>query len=61
LRTDKRWIRFDDLLGVCAGATGNPAILAGASRMLGSDRPDVGIVFPTMTIATIIAVQLMLG
>jgi putative transport protein len=56
-------IRFDDLLGVCAGATGNPAILAGANRMLGSDRPDVGyaIVFPTMTIAKIIAVQLMLG
>jgi putative transport protein len=56
-------IRFDDLLGVCAGATGNPAILAGANRMLGSDRPDIGyaIVFPTMTIAKIIAVQLMLG
>jgi putative transport protein len=56
-------IRFDDLLGVCAGATGNPAILAGANRMIGSDRPDVGyaIVFPTMTIAKIIAVQLMLG
>ena len=33
------------------------AILTGASRMLGSDRPDVGIVFPTMTIAKTIAVQ----
>uniref|UniRef100_UPI001F351B90 aspartate-alanine antiporter-like transporter n=1 Tax=Falsiroseomonas oryziterrae TaxID=2911368 RepID=UPI001F351B90 len=56
-------IRFDDLLGVCAGATGNPAILAGASRMIGSDRPDIGyaIVFPTMTIAKIVAVQLALG
>lgn len=56
-------IRFDDLLGVCAGATGNPAILAGANRMLGSDRSDIGyaIVFPTMTIVKIIAVQLMLG
>jgi putative transport protein len=56
-------IRFDDLLGVCAGATGNPAILAGANRMLGSDRPDIGyaIVFPTMTIAKIVAVQLLLG
>ncbi len=54
-------IRSDDLLG--AGATGNPAILAGANRMLGNGRPDVGyaIVFPTMTIAKIIAVQLMLG
>lgn len=56
-------IRFDDLLGVCAGATGNPAILASANRLVGSDRPDVGyaIVFPTMTIAKIIAVQLLLG
>ncbi|MBR0653045.1 YidE/YbjL duplication [Roseomonas terrae] len=56
-------IRMDDLFGVCSGATGNPAILAGANRMLGSDRADVGyaIVFPTMTIAKIIAVQFMLG
>ena len=56
-------IRIDDLFGVCAGATGNPAILAAANRMLGSDRADVGyaIVFPTMTIAKIIAVQLMLA
>lgn len=56
-------IRVDDLFGVCAGATGNPAILAGANRLLGSDRADIGyaIVFPTMTIAKIIAVQLMLG
>lgn len=56
-------IRIDDLFGVCAGATGNPAILAGANRLLGSDRADIGyaIVFPTMTIAKIVAVQLMLG
>ncbi|MBR0672884.1 YidE/YbjL duplication [Roseomonas soli] len=56
-------IRIDDLFGVCAGATGNPAILAGANRLLGSDRADVGyaIVFPTMTIAKIVAVQLLLG
>lgn len=56
-------IRIDDLFGVCAGATGNPAILAGANRLLASDRADIGyaIVFPTMTIAKIVAVQLMLG
>nr|WP_246522902.1 TrkA C-terminal domain-containing protein [Neoroseomonas eburnea] len=56
-------IRVDDLFGVCAGATGNPAILAGANRLLGSDRADVGyaIVFPTMTIAKIVAVQFLLG
>lgn len=55
-------IRFDDLLGICAGATGNPAILSGANRLLGSDRPDIGyaIVFPTMTIAKIVAVQWLL-
>jgi putative transport protein len=55
-------IPFDDLLGVCAGATGNPAILAAASRFAPTDRPDIGyaITFPSMTIVKIIAVQLLL-
>ena len=55
-------IPFDDLLGVCAGATGNPAILAGASRLAPTDRPDVGyaICFPSATIVKIIAVQMLL-
>jgi len=55
-------IPFDDLLGVCAGATGNPAILAAASRLAPTERPDIGyaITFPSMTIVKIIAVQLLL-
>jgi putative transport protein len=55
-------IPFDDLLGVCAGATGNPAILVAAARLAPTDRPDVGfaISFPCATIVKIIAVQLLL-
>jgi putative transport protein len=56
-------IPFDDLLGVCAGSTGNPAILVAASKLVPTDRPDVGyaICFPSMTVVKIIAVQLLLG
>jgi putative transport protein len=56
-------IPFDDLLGVCAGSTGNPAILAAAGRLAPTDRPDVGyaICFPAMTVIKIIAVQVLLG
>jgi putative transport protein len=55
-------IPFDDLLGVCAGATGNPAILAAASRLAPTDRPDVGyaIAYPAATIVKIVAVQILL-
>jgi putative transport protein len=55
-------IPFDDLLGVCAGATGNPAILAAASRLAPTDRTDVGyaISYPSATIVKIIAVQTLL-
>jgi len=55
-------IPFDDLLGVCAGATGNPAILAAASRLAPTDRPDIGyaISYPSATIVKIVAVQLLL-
>jgi putative transport protein len=55
-------IPFDDLLGVCAGATGNPAILVAAARLAPTDRPDVGyaMAFPCATIVKIIAVQLLL-
>jgi putative transport protein len=55
-------IPFDDLLGVCAGATGNPAILAAAGRLAPTDRPDIGyaICFPSATIVKIVAVQLLL-
>ena len=55
-------IRFDDLLGIAAGATGNPAILVFANRLVPSDRPNVGYatIFPSMTIAKIIGVEIVL-
>jgi putative transport protein len=56
-------IPFDDLLGVCAGSTGNPAILAAAGRLAPTDRTDLGyaICFPATTIIKIISVQVLLG
>jgi putative transport protein len=56
-------IPFDDLLGVCAGSTGNPAILAAAGRLAPTDRTELGyaICFPSMTVVKIIAVQVLLS
>lgn len=50
---------FDALLGVVSGVTGNPAILAYASRAVPSNQPELGyaIVFPTSTIIKIIVAQ----
>jgi putative transport protein len=50
----------DALVGVMAGATGNPAIPAFGARLLQSDRVDVGYatIFPSMTIAKVIMAQL---
>lgn len=55
-------LRCDDLLGVVAGVTGNPAILAYASRSVPTNQPELGyaIVFPTSTIIKIIVVQVLL-
>ena len=52
-------IPYDSLVGVMAGATGNPAIPAYGSRLLQSDRVDVGYatIFPSMTIIKVIAAQ----
>ena len=51
---------FDTSIGVMAGATGNPAILAFASRTAPTDRPDVGyaMIFPSMTIGKILFIQI---
>jgi len=51
---------FDTSIGVMAGATGNPAILAFASRVAPTDRPDVGyaMIFPSMTIGKILFIQI---
>jgi putative transport protein len=53
-------IPFDSLVGVMAGATGNPAIPAYGARLLQSDRVDVGYatIFPSMTIIKVIVAQM---
>jgi putative transport protein len=53
-------IPYDDLVGVASGATGNPAILVYSTRMAPTERPDIGyaMIFPSMTIVKVIAVQL---
>ena len=50
---------FDTTAGVISGATGNPAILAFAGRVAPTDKPDIGyaMIFPSMTVAKIIFVQ----
>jgi putative transport protein len=56
-------IPFDDLLGIVAGVTGNPAILAYAAKSVPTDRPDVGyaMIFPGATVVKIIVVQLVIA
>jgi putative transport protein len=53
-------IPYDDLMGINAGATGNPAILVYGTRMAPTERPDIGyaMIFPSMTIVKVIAVQI---
>jgi putative transport protein len=52
-------IPADDLFGVVSGVTGNPAILAYASRVAPTDRPDIGyaMIFPSIALAKILFVQ----
>ena len=52
-------IPADDLLGIVSGVTGNPAILAYASRAVPTDRPDIGYatIFPSMVLLKILLVQ----
>jgi putative transport protein len=53
-------IPYDDLMGVAAGATGNPAILLYGTRMAPTERPDIGyaMIFPSATILKVVAVQI---
>ena len=53
-------IPADDLFGIISGVTGNPAILVYANRAVPTERPDVGyaMVFPTVTVAKILFVQI---
>jgi putative transport protein len=55
-------IKFDDLLGIAAGATGNPAILAYGNSLAPTGKPDINyaMIFPGVgTIVKIIAVQVL--
>jgi putative transport protein len=46
--------------GIVAGATGNPAIVAYASKLAPTEKPDVGyaMIFPGMTIVKILFVNM---
>lgn len=56
-------ISSDDLFGVIAGATGNPAVLSYANMTLPSERVDVAYAttFPALTILKILCVQIAIG
>ncbi|RFU49396.1 aspartate:alanine exchanger family transporter [Paraburkholderia sp. DHOC27] len=53
-------MRFDQVAGIVAGACGNPAILAYASKLAPTDEPDIGyaMIFPGMTIIKILFVDI---
>lgn len=53
---------YDEALGIVAGVTGNPAILAYAADSVPTNKPELGyaIVFPTSTVIKIVAVQVLL-
>lgn len=53
-------IPFDDLLGVAAGATGNPAIPAFGTRLVQTEQVSVGyaMIFPSMTILKVLLAQI---
>lgn len=54
---------FDDLLGVTAGVTGTPAILAYAYRSYPSDRVEIcyAMIYPAATILKIVIAQLLIA
>jgi putative transport protein len=54
---------YDEVAGIVAGATGNPAILAYANKLTPTDQPDVGyaMIFPGMTIVKILFVNIIPG
>ena len=57
-------MKYDDLLGIASGATGNPAILAYGNQLTPTGKPDMGyaMIFPGVgTILKIVLVQVMLG
>lgn len=50
---------FDEVLGIMAGVTGNPAILAYASNVVPTNKPELGyaLIFPTSTLIKILLIQ----
>jgi putative transport protein len=56
-------VPFDDLLGITAGVTGQPAILAYAFRAVPSDRVEVcyAMIHPTTTVLKIVIAQLLIA
>jgi putative transport protein len=50
---------YDEMAGILAGTTGNPAILAYSNKLAPTDRPDIGyaMIFPSMTILKILFVN----
>jgi putative transport protein len=55
-------MKFDDLLGIASGATGNPAILAYGNSLAPTGKPELyyAIIFPGVgTIVKIMTVQIM--
>jgi putative transport protein len=53
-------LSYDEVAGIVSGACGNPAILAYASKLTPTDRPDIGyaMIFPGMTIIKILFVDI---
>ena len=53
-------VLFDEVCGIVSGVTGNPAILSYASKLTGTDKPDVGyaMIFPGATILKILFAQI---
>jgi putative transport protein len=56
-------VPFDDLLGITAGVTGQPAILAFAFRAVPSDRVEVcyAMIHPTTTVVKIVIAQILIA
>jgi putative transport protein len=57
------WARrmpYDEMAGIVAGTCGNPAILAFATKLTPTDKPDIGfaMIFPGMTIVKILVVNI---
>lgn len=51
---------YDEVVGIVAGACGNPAILAYGNKLTPTERPDIGyaMIFPGMTIIKILFVDI---